>query len=259
MINIARLAAAAKNFKNSQPFDHCVIEGFFDDDVALEIEKECPKFEDSLWHVYDNSIEVKKTTNVWYNFGPKTYQALAYLNSPAFVNMISDHLRLPGLKADVGLHGGGWHVHGNGGLLNPHLDYSIHPKLGLQRKLNLIVYLNSSWQDDWGGQLGLWEDSQDSPGSLIKSVTPRFNTAILFDTTQKSWHGLVETVKTPPGQVRRSLAVYYMVEPQIDADKRGKALYAPTKDQQGDDEVLDLIKKRADLESAHETYVRKRK
>ena len=29
-------------------------------------------------------------------------------------------------------------MHGTGGNLNVHKDYSVHPKLGLRRKLNLI-------------------------------------------------------------------------------------------------------------------------
>jgi hypothetical protein len=47
------------------------------------------------------------------------------------------------LYPDPGLHGGGWHMHGAGGNLNPHLDYSIHPKSGLMRKLNIIIYLSN--------------------------------------------------------------------------------------------------------------------
>ena len=52
-------------------------------------------------------------------------------------------LRKIGIKLfiDPGLHGGGWHIHSNKGNLNPHLDYSIHPKMDIQRRLNLIVYL----------------------------------------------------------------------------------------------------------------------
>ena len=44
------------------------------------------------------------------------------------------------LYPDCGLHGGGWHTHGVGGKLNMHPDYAIHPKSGLERQLNLIIY-----------------------------------------------------------------------------------------------------------------------
>ena len=60
-----------------------------------------------------------------------------------------------------GLHGGGWHLHARGGKLNVHLDYSVHPKLHLERRLNLIVYLAQGWDPAWGGALGLWTHDAD--------------------------------------------------------------------------------------------------
>lgn len=54
------------------------------------------------------------------------------------------------------MHGGGWHVHANNGNLNPHLDYTIHPKVKYQRRLNLIIYLEESYKDKYGGHLGFW-------------------------------------------------------------------------------------------------------
>ena len=259
MINHANMHTSARSFKNAVPFDHCIIEEFFDSSLAFKLEEECPGLEDDLWHVYDNAIEVKKTTNIWHHFGPNTYRVLSYLNSPTFVNMLSDQLGIPGLKPDIGLNGGGWHIHGPGGLLNAHLDYSLHPKLGLQRKLNLIIYLNSEWQSSWGGSLGFWDHCDNQPANLVKSVTPSFNRAVLFDTTQQSWHGLTEAVSCPQGQARKSLAVYYLVDPPRDADPRSKALFAPTEEQKCDPSVLSLIKKRASSTTAHETYKEEKK
>ena len=41
------------------------------------------------------------------------------------------------------------------GRLEMHLDYSIHPISGMERRVNLIVYLNSDRQQEWGGDLRL--------------------------------------------------------------------------------------------------------
>jgi Rps23 Pro-64 3,4-dihydroxylase Tpa1-like proline 4-hydroxylase len=57
---------------------------------------------------------------------------------------------------------GGLHTHARGGKLNVHLDYDIHPKLELQRYLNLIIYLTPGWKPEWGGGLGMWGRPQDS-------------------------------------------------------------------------------------------------
>ena len=76
------------------------------------------------------------------------------------------------LISDPGLNGGGWHIHKQGGKLNTHLDYSLHPKLVLQRKINIIIYLNSCWKKNWGGNLGLWGNgSSKFPGKTFPSVS----------------------------------------------------------------------------------------
>ena len=135
------------------------------------------------------------------------------------------------------------------------MDYSIHPKLGLQRKLNIIIYLNSNWKKEWNGNLGLWSnESSKNPGKLVKQIVPKFNRAILFDTTQNSWHGLPNPLKCPKNEFRKSIAVYYLCEPPSKVDKRGKALFAPTDNQANDKDVLDLIKKRSNIETAASTY-----
>jgi Rps23 Pro-64 3,4-dihydroxylase Tpa1-like proline 4-hydroxylase len=179
-----------------------------------------------------------------------------YLNSPEFCEQLSTHLGIRDLSADSGLNGGGWHVHKQGGKLNTHLDYNIHPKLLLQRKLNIIVYLSRDWAPGWGGQLGLWEQHphRRQPGALIKSVDPLFNRAILFDTTQNSWHGLPTPISCPQDRTRNSLAVYYLAPAPAASEERGKALFAPTAEQEGKPEILDLIERRAQTKLAASVY-----
>jgi hypothetical protein len=145
---------------------------------------------------------------------------------------------------------------GRGGNLNPHLDYSIHPKIGLQRKINIIIYISSTLTEEHGGHLGLWEsDSQkNSLGNLITSIQPKFNRAVLFDTTQNSWHGMCTPLNQPEGIFRKSLAVYYLTAPPPHTDKRERALFAAREDQKGDKDIEELIKKRADSLLFSEAY-----
>ena len=178
------------------------------------------------------------------------------MNSISFVNLLSEYLFNKSiLYSDPGLNGGGWHIHKRGGKLNKHLDYSLHPKLSLQRKLNIIVYLNSNWESNWGGSLGLWgKKSKKKPGPLIKEIKPLFNRAIIFDTTCNSWHGLSGALDCPINEFRKSLAVYYLTDPQKNVNKRGKALFAPNDDQKNNKEVLELINARSDIGTAAGVY-----
>ena len=255
-IDLQNLEHALEGYGNEGPFEHCVIDNFFDLNVAKTLEAEFPSFSSDVWHEYKNAVEVKKASNSWNAFPPTTYNVFFALNSPEFRSLLSKKvLNGEPLHADHGLNGGGWHVHGRGGKLNPHLDYSLHPKLGLQRRLNLIVYLNANWQEFWGGSLGLWgNETPQKPGPLQKSIAAKFNRAVIFDTTQNSWHGLPDPILCPEGEYRRSLAVYYLCAPPRDVEKRGKALFAPTEDQQDDPEILDLIRKRSDVNEAATVY-----
>jgi hypothetical protein len=124
---------------------------------AEKVAAEFPAFNSDAWFEYNNPIEVKKTCNNWHHFGPETYKTFQYLLSKEFTDGLEDAFGVS-LIPDLGLHGGGLHTHARGGKLNVHLDYDIHPKLELQRYLNLIIYLTPGWKPEWGGGLGMWED-----------------------------------------------------------------------------------------------------
>ena len=173
-INFSDIEKAKESWNTAVPFSHCVIDNFLSKELALDLEKEFPSFDSDVWHSYKNAIEDKKVSNNWNYFPENTYSVVSALNSEYFTNFLSVNL-LNGVQlfSDGGLNGGGWHIHSKGGKLNQHLDYSLHPKLHKQRKLNIIIYLNSSWQDDWGGTLGFWSnESPEKPGKLIKEVVP---------------------------------------------------------------------------------------
>lgn len=147
-------------------------------------------------------------------------------------------------------------MHGPGGNLNPHFDYSIHPKVGLQRKVNVIIYLSSALKEEHGGHLGLWshDAANDAPGDLIKVIQPKFNRAVIFDTTQNSWHGMCCPLTQPEGIFRKSLAVYYLTDPAAGVDRRQRALFAAREEQRGDKSIEELILRRADINSSSSVY-----
>jgi Rps23 Pro-64 3,4-dihydroxylase Tpa1-like proline 4-hydroxylase len=257
-INLDNLNKSLKKFKSNAPFDHCVIDDFLLHDYALKIEEEFPNYNDDKFFVYDNALEHKKTLNNWNSFPKNTYKLFEYLVSTNFTDMLSKRLNLI-LYPDPGLHGGGWHIHGEGGNLNPHLDYSIHPKSGLMRKLNIIIYLSRDLLPCHGGQLGLYKrtNSDKYPLSLEKEIELVFNRAIIFDTTQDSWHGMSRPLSVPAGVYRKSLAAYYLTLPTQDCDQRNKALYAPREEQFEDKYIAELITNRADGIHFSTSYIKK--
>ena len=246
-----------KQFRASIPFNHIIIDDFLDRDVAIKIAEEFPSFEEEFWYSYNNPLEIKKASNDWNRFGPYTYQFFKHILSDLFVEKLNVLLSVDNsvrLTPDIGLHGGGFHTHKSGGRLNPHLDYSIHPKLYLQRKINIILYINPYWKVQYGGALGLWSDKNGLPDKLVHEVDCIFNRALIFDTTQDSWHGICREINSENGLTRNSLATYYLTNPDQNADPRMKVKYAPREDQKGDEEIQKLIEKRQSMVDYQTVY-----
>jgi Rps23 Pro-64 3,4-dihydroxylase Tpa1-like proline 4-hydroxylase len=209
-------------------------------------------YEDPSWFYYKNQLEDKKALNDWNKFPLLTYMVFQELMALDFLKLLEGIIDGP-LLVDHGLHGGGWHIHASGGNLNPHLDYSIHPKMEKLRKLNIIIYLSEELTNDHGGHLGLWSGTNDNL-HLEKEIQPVFNRAIIFDTTQNSWHGMSRKLVQPNNIYRKSLAIYYLTDVGENFDSRNKALFAPRDDQKGDLSVQELIKIRSDSLNFKKAY-----
>ena len=119
------------------------------------------------------------------------------------------HQELTGIKGlipDPYFEGGGLHETKRGGHLGVHADFNVHERLRLERRLNLLVYLNEDWADDYGGQLELW--NKDMSDCAVR-VKPVFGRAVIFNTALDSFHGHPDPLACPADRSRRSIATYY--------------------------------------------------
>jgi Rps23 Pro-64 3,4-dihydroxylase Tpa1-like proline 4-hydroxylase len=253
LVNGLDIEELKSNFFEGKPFNHVIIDNFFDEDFALEVVKELPDYNSNYFDAkYDNMIEKKKTIQNWSMFPPNVYKAFNLLMGQYFTLLLREVTNQPWLTPDIGLHGGGIHMHQAGDYLNTHYDYEIHPKLDMKRKLNIIIYMEPSWQPEWGGNLELWSHDPETnrPKELVSSITPKFNRAVIFDTTQNSWHGVTGGIFSPKGIYRKSLAAYYLIpatDEELNASLRKRALFAPRVDQIDNPEVEEFIKNRSEM------------
>ena len=97
-----------------------------------------------------------------------------------FINILERKFKLTGLVSDPLMQGGGMHQSGTGGYLKIHSDFNVHPQLNLNRRLNLLLYLNKEWKEEWGGHLELWD--KDMKSCKVK-ISPNFNKLVIFNTT----------------------------------------------------------------------------
>lgn len=232
------LTKIKSDYNSASPFPFVVIPNFFKADVAEQIHNSFPKSEGTDanqfikdgWCVYDNPIEGKLAMN---NFeainkhGAILTEIWNVLESDELVDIISNITGIENLEKDPHRHGAGLHSHPPNGRLDMHLDYSIHPITGKERRVNLLIYMNKDWKDEWNGKLELWEGDKTKMTNIrpVQSISPNFNQAILFRTSDISWHGMPEPVKCPDGECRKSIAIYYVAERREDAYIRNKALF----------------------------------
>jgi Rps23 Pro-64 3,4-dihydroxylase Tpa1-like proline 4-hydroxylase len=127
------------------------------------------------------------------------------LNGREFLELIEYVTGMPHLLPDAQLLGGGLHATGARGHLDVHLDFNMIQDRQLHRRLNILVYLNPKWQEDWGGEFELWDENVQV---RHHHFLPVFNRCVMFETNDVSFHG-VNAVKCPPGEARKSFAAYY--------------------------------------------------
>ena len=102
--------------------------------------------------------------------------------------------------------GGGLHQIKRGGCLKIHADFNKHELTGLDRRVNILIYLNKNWKNDYGGHLELWDRDMKL---CVKRILPEFNTVVIFNTTNYTYHGHPDSLNCPEGMSRKSLALYY--------------------------------------------------
>jgi Rps23 Pro-64 3,4-dihydroxylase Tpa1-like proline 4-hydroxylase len=195
-------------YMQAEPFPSMYFDNLFDDDMLRKIIEEFPEIgKDKQDIKYENPNELKLATRGEYRFGPTTREFVHFLNSQPFLEFLQN---LTGIKEtllpDPYLEGGGFHEIKPGGYLKMHVDFHKHKLTKLDRRLNILVYLNEDWKEEYGGHFELWERDMSK---CAKKILPVFNRLAMFSTTDYSWHGLPDPLTCPPDRSRRSIALYY--------------------------------------------------
>jgi hypothetical protein len=129
------------------------------------------------------------------------------------------------------MNGAGAHYHPTNTKLDLHLDYSIHPITGKERRLNIIYFLHEEWNQEWDGALQLWNDKDGKPNECVKKIYPTPNSAVIFRTSDIAIHGLPDEIKCPERTGRKTFAIYFVSEPREGIVVREKAEFFPKPDQ----------------------------
>jgi Rps23 Pro-64 3,4-dihydroxylase Tpa1-like proline 4-hydroxylase len=244
----ARGPALARHYRANKPCPHILLKDFLDPSTALAMSEQFPQPTSDAWTQYKHANENKLGMAKRQLFPPAVAAVTDELNSPEFVAWISELTGIPNLMADPMLEGGGLHQSGQGGYLNIHTDFSMHHfHTNWRRRVNLILYLNPEWREEWGGGLELWEPRM---ARCAAKYPPLLNHALIFTTDERSLHGFPDPLTCPKGVSRKSLALYYYT---IENDKKATAhstdYFARPQDSRTKSAMIWLDKKAVDLYS----------
>jgi Rps23 Pro-64 3,4-dihydroxylase Tpa1-like proline 4-hydroxylase len=193
-------------YSSAQPFPHFVVDNFFDPAIVDQVLAEFPKPGQIKWQTFDNEQEIKLASAAEASFGSITRLLLYHLNSITFLEFLSKATGIENLISDPCFEGGGLHQIPRGGKLGIHADFNKHRRFGLDRRLNVILYLNKDWREEYGGHLELW--NRDVTKCEAK-ILPLYNRLAVFGTTDFTFHGHPDPLQCPEGMTRKSLALYY--------------------------------------------------
>lgn len=156
--------------------------------------------------------------------GRSANDILDSLLTPEFVAFLEELTGIAGLIPDPTHSYAGIHVSPPGATQALHRDFRLHPVNGLFHRVNVLVYLNSDWKEEYGGELELWPEDTSRGG---KKVLPTAGRVVIFETTPTSFHGVPDPVRCPPGRARLSLASYYYTDYPGPNDRREAIVFSP--------------------------------
>lgn len=197
-LNIKQLSSEWANL--NKPYPYIIIDNFFIDKVSKKFSNSYPELEDSRWYHFRNAIHGKKNVFEQGMMGisnptdlpPYALSIITSLNSPEFLDILNKITGIDNLVLDTHNGIGQWagiRAMKPGAYQSIHSDARLHSHLGIEKKITLVGYLNDDWKESDKGYTEIWDNSMNK---CVDKVAPLFNRVLIFQNTDKSYHGVPE-------------------------------------------------------------------
>ncbi len=214
LFNHDGIAKMHEEFNHAKPYRHLVIDNFLNTETAEFLYNNFPK-EDVFNKKYKGVNEFKSEGSNFADFPELFTQMREELHSKEWCDIMSQITGIEDLFSVEDALGGGLHQGGNGSFLDIHIDFNIHADRGIHRRINLLIFFNKDWKEEYGGHTELWNADMTN---LDKKVFPAMNRCVIFETNEISYHGY-DKIKLPEGITRKSFYSYYYTKLRGDAAK----------------------------------------
>jgi len=213
-------SAAQAQFQAAAPYPWICLDEFLQPDFVAALSRGFPEKGpdyDRYCMSDDGKIGTDYANADCSAFPPPFRELDELLRGPEFLDLLSGITGIPELISDVDYFGGGIRESQGSTFLPPHIDFNHHPRTLHHRRLNLLLYLNEGWHDEWGGAIQVHRDPRiHKHDSLVASFAPVLNRCFIFETSERSWHSF-NRLRPPPGRSRRAFTIYYYTADRPDA------------------------------------------
>jgi Rps23 Pro-64 3,4-dihydroxylase Tpa1-like proline 4-hydroxylase len=190
------------------PFPHVIIDNFLKQEIVDKILMEIDELTPDKSYYYGEQY-VEKNKYAFNNFNINLNELFVELNSDEFINILEQKFGICNIiRNNLDLNRAGVHKVYDEGFLSMHTDFEGYDdeKFGLlKRQLNLLIYMNPYWGDDFGGELCLYDKAINS---ITKRIKPILNRCVIF-MTPGNIHGHPNPLKLPENICRQSITTYY--------------------------------------------------
>lgn len=213
----------AQAYQSGTPYPHICIDNFLPPEVLEHVRRDLGDMPEAEASFSDARQNLKTSYNPD-RLPPYSRSLFHTLNSRPFLLFLEEMTGIPGLIPDPYFMGAGIHQVANGGHLDIHADFNVHKVMKLERRLNILIYLNPEWKEEWGGSFEIWDKQMTGK---MASFAPIFNRMVCFSTGSDTFHGNPEKVNHPRGEPRRSIALYYYTATWEDSRVSHSTLFKP--------------------------------
>jgi Rps23 Pro-64 3,4-dihydroxylase Tpa1-like proline 4-hydroxylase len=204
VVSDATVERLKKYFNEIPPYRHFYIDGFLKEEFANKLYENFPA-PDDMTRKYNGLNEKKAEGTDFSKFNPAFQELKDQLAKPEINEWLT---KITGIKDVFSIDdplGAGVHQGENGSYLDIHIDFNIHPNLNIYRRLNLLIFLNKNWKEEYGGHSEMWNADVSELGA---AYLPSWNRCVVFESSQISYHGYAK-INIPPGESRKSFFNYY--------------------------------------------------
>jgi len=213
----------AAAYQSAKPYNHICIDNFLDPAILEKVREDLTTLPDAE-AAFDRAQEKLKTSYNPERLPQYTRNLFHAFNSRPFILFLEEMTGIKGLIPDPYYVGAGIHRVANGGHLDIHADFNLHKQMHLERRLNVLIYLNPDWKEEYGGSFEIWDKEMTGK---VASFVPTFNRMCCFSTGSDTFHGNPATVNHPEGEHRMSIALYYYTATWDPSRKAHTTLFKP--------------------------------